>query len=169
MKGASRGLVLTIAALSIRPAVAADDEHDRAPTVRIPILDATAQIDGRLQEPIWQKAALCKGFALLDGQTPASQSTEARIFGGKDGLYFGFVCKQPNLPVAEVTRRDGDVYTENLTFGNFTHYDYGKALDVAEVDGNLKVFVAVEVDQHQFPDAVGSQRIGRPAAVTIVP
>ncbi len=89
------------------------DAHGQPPTVRIPMVKGRVQLDGRLQEDLWKKAAVCKSFVTTDGKTPAKHATAAHVMVCGDHLCVGFVCKQPNLPLVEVTERDGEVYRDD--------------------------------------------------------
>lgn len=113
MEGMARGLLLASSAICALGSAAPADEHGQPPMVRIPQLPGKVQIDGRLTDAIWKKAAVCTGFVLLDGKSRPPNPTEARIFYDKKGLCIGFTCHQPNLPVVRVTERDGTVYGDD--------------------------------------------------------
>lgn len=113
MKGTLGALLCMVHAIGSWAAPTRAGEPDQPPTLYVPKLDGKVQIDGALNEEVWQKAALCAGFALLDGKTPPQQPTEARVLWTDKGLYFGIRCRQPNLPVVEVTRHDADVYRDD--------------------------------------------------------
>ena len=108
------GIVLLTLVLACPPlAATVADEHGQPPTVNVPKLDKPAQVDGRIGEPVWEHAALCDGFVLLDGKTTPTHPTEARLYHDGKHLYVAFRCRQPNLPVVEVTQRDGEVYRDD--------------------------------------------------------
>lgn len=117
MEGTASRLLFTMttamATVGFGAGLASADEHGQARMSRIPRLTGKIQIEGRLNDKIWKDAALCADFVLLDGTTRAKQPTEARVFHNDKGLYFGVMCRQPNLPVAEESRRDGDVYRDD--------------------------------------------------------
>src|SRR5437660_5094939 len=59
--------------------------------VRVPRLDATAVIDGTLDEPAWRQAAMLTGFSQYepaDGR-PAADSTEVLVWYSETAIYFG--------------------------------------------------------------------------------
>lgn len=62
---------------------------DRA--VRVPRLADSATVDGTLDEPVWQSAALLTGFSQyqpVDGR-PAEDSTDVLVWYTHDAIYFG--------------------------------------------------------------------------------
>ncbi len=71
-------------------------------TVAIPRIDAEADIDGRLDEPVWQQAALLTGFSLYQpiDSRPAPDSTEVRVWYSPNAIYFGVRAFEPHGPVA---------------------------------------------------------------------
>lgn len=52
-------------------------------------------LDGRLDDPCWQKAAKLP-FSLLGGGEPAER-TEARVLYGDSGIYIGFECQEKGI------------------------------------------------------------------------
>lgn len=64
---------------------------DRNLRVSIPRLDAAAEIDGHLTEPMWEQAARLTGFSQYapnDGR-PAADETEVRVWYSPTAIYFG--------------------------------------------------------------------------------
>ncbi|HEX6600135.1 MAG TPA: hypothetical protein VF034_12500, partial [Gemmatimonadaceae bacterium] len=60
-------------------------------SVAPPRIDTTVVVDGRLDEPVWSRAAILNGFSLYapaDGR-PAPDSTEVRVWYSSDAMYFG--------------------------------------------------------------------------------
>ncbi|MGQ9454968.1 MAG: glycoside hydrolase domain-containing protein [Armatimonadota bacterium] len=53
-------------------------------------------VDGSLQEIVWQIPAVASNFVRLDGSEPKEQ-TEVWVAFGRDGLYFAFVCQQEKV------------------------------------------------------------------------
>jgi len=74
-----------------------------------PRLEATVSIDGRLDEPAWQQAALLTGFSLYqpaDGR-PAPDSTEVRVWYSATAMHFGIRAYEPHGAVTyTVAERD---------------------------------------------------------------
>jgi hypothetical protein len=59
--------------------------------VKIPRIDATVRVDGVLDEPVWQEAALLTGFSEyrpVEGRA-AEDSTEVRVWYSAHAIYFG--------------------------------------------------------------------------------
>ena len=59
--------------------------------VKIPRIDAGIAVDGTLNDPVWQRAALLTGFSEyspLDG-LPAEDSTEVFVWYSPQAMYFG--------------------------------------------------------------------------------
>ncbi|MES1208089.1 MAG: DUF5916 domain-containing protein [Pseudomonadota bacterium] len=72
-------------------------------------------IDGRLDDAVWQTAAVAESFTQsypLDGAAP-SERTRVRVLYDEAAIYFGFDCEQIHTPIVErLTRRDRDSESE---------------------------------------------------------
>jgi hypothetical protein len=94
-------------------------ESDRA--VRIPrIDDATLTVDGSLDEPVWQAAALLTGFSQyqpVDGR-PAEDSTDVFVWYASDAIYFGIRAHERHgdirATLADRDKIDTDDYVQIL-------------------------------------------------------
>src|SRR3982751_1635200 len=78
--------------------------------VRLPRIDASAQIDGELTEDVWQRAAILKGFTQyrpVDSR-PAADSTEILAFYAPDAMYFGIRAYEAHGSVVRATLADRD-------------------------------------------------------------
>ena len=68
------------------------------------------RIDGRLDEAVWQQAALLNDFTQYEPveNIPATEATEAYIFFSSDALYFGIraLDREPALIQARLGERD---------------------------------------------------------------
>lgn len=77
--------------------------------VRAVRMDTTATVDGRLDEPAWERAAVLTGFTSyspVDGR-PAQDSTEVRIWYASDAIYVGIRAWAPAGTVrATLAERD---------------------------------------------------------------
>ncbi|HEY9225239.1 MAG TPA: DUF5916 domain-containing protein, partial [Gemmatimonadaceae bacterium] len=77
--------------------------------VAIPRLDADLTIDGRLDEPVWSRAAILTGFSLyqpVDGR-PAPDSTEVRVWYSANAIHFGIRAYEPHgVVTSSVAERD---------------------------------------------------------------
>ena len=80
------------------------------PAVAIPRVEAAATIDGRLDEPVWQQAAVLKDFRQyepVDGR-PAAEQTEVRVWYAPDAIYFGVHARDSEPDRIRATRADRD-------------------------------------------------------------
>src|SRR5712671_3966542 len=79
--------------------------------VQLPrIDDAAMRLDGVLDEPVWQRAALLKGFTQyrpVDSR-PAEDSTEVLAFYAPDAIYFGIRAFEAHGNVVRATMADRD-------------------------------------------------------------
>ncbi len=78
--------------------------------VRLPRIDTVADIDGRLDEPVWQRAALLTGFSEykpVDGR-PAADSTEVLVWYAEDAIYFGIRAFESHGPMVRSTLANRD-------------------------------------------------------------
>lgn len=72
-------------------------------------MDSTVTIDGRLDEPAWERAALLTGFSLYapTDDRPAPDSTEVLVWYSRDALYVGIRAFEPHGAVrATLAERD---------------------------------------------------------------
>jgi hypothetical protein len=79
-------------------------------SVTIPRVEATAVLDGRLDDSAWQQAAVLSGFQQwmpVDGR-PAEERTEVRVWYAPDAIWFGIRAydRQPGTVRATVADRD---------------------------------------------------------------
>jgi hypothetical protein len=81
--------------------------------LQAPLLSAAPVIDGRMDESVWQHAALLDRFTQLETQEgqPATERTEIRIGYDHEKLYIGARCydSEPDKIVANVLSRDGSL------------------------------------------------------------
>lgn len=72
-------------------------------------------IDGELDDPCWQGAAVARDFVLLGTGTPATQRTEVWVLFDDEHLFLGFTCQEDRLEEVKfaVTQRDGAVYEDD--------------------------------------------------------
>ncbi len=81
-----------------------------SPTVTIPRIEATIQIDGAMDEPVWSEAARLTGFSQyqpVDGR-PAEEQTDVLVWYSPDAIYFGIIAHDhdPASIRATVAQRD---------------------------------------------------------------
>lgn len=82
--------------------------------VRTPaVVAASIDVDGRLDEPVWQDAALLEGFTQYDPVegSPASQRTEVYVLVDKDAVYFGVKAYDDSPSEIRATLSERDSYT----------------------------------------------------------
>lgn len=80
--------------------------------VRIPSFaaaDAGATVDGRLDEPVWSRAAVLTGFSMYQpvDSRPAPDSTQVLVWYAPDAIWFGIRAFEPHAGVrATLSNRD---------------------------------------------------------------
>ncbi len=92
-------LAMLAAAISAAQTFPRYDVH-RAPS---PVV-----IDGKLDEPAWQKAGIAGDFHFNWWTSGAKEPTEARLLWDDDNLYVGYYCHDKHIS-AKVTQRHGPV------------------------------------------------------------
>jgi hypothetical protein len=78
--------------------------------VDVPRVDATASIDGSLDEPVWRQAARLSGFSQyqpVDGR-PAEEPTEVLVWYSPDAIYFGIRARELHGRVVRATHANRD-------------------------------------------------------------
>jgi hypothetical protein len=78
--------------------------------VQVPRLEATARIDGVLDEDVWRRAARLIGFTQyrpVDSR-PAEDSTEVLVWYAPDAIYFGIRAYEAHGSVVRATLADRD-------------------------------------------------------------
>ena len=81
-----------------------------SPTVTIPRVEETVEVDGRLDEPAWTGAARLVGFSQyrpVDGR-PAEQPTEVLVWYSPSALHFGIVAHDTDPSSLRATLADRD-------------------------------------------------------------
>ncbi len=85
-------------------------EGKGSPTADIPRLEASIQIDGLLNEPVWSQASRLTGFwqyQPVDGR-PAEEDTEILVWYAPDAIYFGVLAHDKNPAAIRATVADRD-------------------------------------------------------------
>jgi hypothetical protein len=81
-----------------------------SPNVAIPRLEATATVDGELDEPVWGRAARLTGFSQFQpvDSRPAEEGTEVRVWYAPDAIWFGIIAhdRDPGSVRASNANRD---------------------------------------------------------------
>ena len=138
LSGCARALPLSIAgALALAPELAAAGQPDtprdvpapgepqpaaagrRAPTLTAVRTDKPPDIDGRLDDPPWQRAAVDTGFTqnFPDEARPPTERTELRVLYDDDAIYVAIRCldSHPEQIIGRLTRRDRDIESDKVT------------------------------------------------------
>jgi hypothetical protein len=103
-------------------------ERPRVEAVRT---HATIRVDGLLDEPAWNQAAVIRGFQLIlqrEGEVP-SESTEVRVLVDDDRIHFGIVCdnRNPGAVRASLTPRDRITDGDHIAVHLDTYRDHRRA------------------------------------------
>jgi hypothetical protein len=126
------------AATSVAPSDSSPDSvynaREGRTHVRVPFLDADAAaeivVDGVLDEEAWQRAALLTGFSQyqpVDGR-PSPDSTEVRVWYGRDAIWFGVRAFEPHGPVrATLAERDKVDSDDNVEIHLDTYNERNRA------------------------------------------
>jgi Domain of unknown function (DUF5916) len=100
--------VLAILLLLQDPAPAVQGKG--SPTAAIPRLEASARIDGKLDDPAWSQATRLTGFwqyQPVDGR-PAEENTEVLVWYAPEAIYFGIIAHDRNPAAIRATVADRD-------------------------------------------------------------
>src|SRR5207253_1356321 len=87
-----------------------DSGVSRQLDVRIPRFEDVVKIDGVLDEPVWNRAAVLTGFSQyrpVDGR-PADDSTAVLVWYASDAIYFGIRAYEAHGHVVRATLADRD-------------------------------------------------------------
>jgi len=88
----------------------------RRPTLECPGISTNEPvIDGRLDESCWKKAGVTTVFLDKDTGAEAAHQTKAYVLHDGKNIYLGIDCSDPHpdMMLATVTNRDGNVWSEN--------------------------------------------------------
>lgn len=98
--------------IQIVPPVSYPVSSTYSPVLTLPRWSQPPVIDGRLDEPQWEIAAVAAPFYESNSSVPIPKNlnTQAMLAVDQNALYIGFRCRapRPQLLVAEQTRRDAD-------------------------------------------------------------
>ena len=133
------------------PATPSDAIPRISRTIVIPRADSAPIIDGRLDEPSWQRGAIAAPFLSLGSTEPASQQTTASLMYDDRALYIGFVCQESKMGelLTNRTKHDMGVWEDDCVEifldANHNHLDYfqfivtalGTRGDARWLDGKL--------------------------------
>jgi hypothetical protein len=102
-----------------------------SPTASIPRIEASVQIDGKLDEPVWTQATRLTGFwqyQPVDGR-PAEEETEVLVWYAPDAIHFGIIAhdRNPNAIRATVADRDNIDADDHVVLDIDTFHDRRRA------------------------------------------
>ena len=103
-------LVTLVAAALLQDSSLTFDGRGNRVHVDVPRIDATATIDGSLDEPVWRQAARLSGFSQyqpVDGR-PAEEPTEVLVWYSPDAIYFGIRAREIHGRVVRATHANRD-------------------------------------------------------------
>src|SRR6478735_4484583 len=99
-----------IAAVALQDSSTVYDGRMKHINVEIPRIDTVVEIDGKLDEPVWRRAARLTGFSQyqpVDG-LPAIEPTEVLVFYAGDAIYFGIKAREIHGNVVRATHANRD-------------------------------------------------------------
>lgn len=113
-------LPLLLAALALSPADSSVVYRGSAGELNVVVpreADPGVRIDGRLDEEVWQRAAVLTGFTLyepVEGE-PARDETEVLVFYTADAIYFGIRARdgEPDRIRATLAERDRSAFEDD--------------------------------------------------------
>ncbi|PYO07141.1 MAG: hypothetical protein DMD30_11670, partial [Gemmatimonadetes bacterium] len=98
--------------------------------VRIPRIETDVTVDGNLNEPVWQQAAVLTGFSEFsphDG-IPAADSTQVLVWYSPNAVYFGIrAFELHGAPHATLADRDKISADDNVQILLGTFHDHRQA------------------------------------------
>ena len=110
------GILIPTTGYSINYSGNQDSVISRKPEICIHYLTtSTPEIDGILDEPVWERATHTTGFTQRTPETgkPASKPTDVYIFYSDEALYVGaYLYDEPDSIAADLFRRDGGGYSD---------------------------------------------------------
>lgn len=92
----------------------------------VPKLSGEIQVDGKLNESVWERAAVLAPFYTNDAKGPGAESTSVRLWYDGEALYMSWVCVDSDIQ-ATFTERDSKFWEEEvaeffITSGNLERY-----------------------------------------------
>ncbi|MCK6561722.1 carbohydrate binding family 9 domain-containing protein [candidate division KSB1 bacterium] len=127
---------------------------------RLAIATPTAtppQIDGHLDEAVWQTATPVTGFLQhepFEGQ-PETETTEIRILHDQHALYFGCMMydAEPDKIVARLTRRDNEIESDLISIRLDSFHDQKTAYEFTVLASGVKVDILQYNDGEEEDDS----------------
>ena len=123
-------LIPLLAAFQLSIAAPVYSGRENRTNVAPPKVEATVDIDGRLDEPVWARAAILNGFSLYqpaDGRA-APDSTEVRVWYSSDAIYFGIrAFAERSTVAATLADRDRIGSDDNIEIHLDTFHERNRA------------------------------------------
>jgi hypothetical protein len=133
--------------------------------VKIPKVNEPPVIDGKLDEAVWQKAAIFTDFKTLrpDFGLPPSEETKVYMVYDKDKIYLAFNCSdsEPDKIKANISRRDNIVSDDWIAFcldtfnDELSAYFFGINPLGIQMDGTLNADGQPEITQDMIWKSAG--------------
>lgn len=95
----------------------------------VPKLSAKLVLDGVLDEPVWQKAALLGPFRRNTDGGPEPEGTTVRIWYDDTAIHLGWICRDSDIQ-ATFTARDSKFWEEEVVEFFFTPSDLARYLEL---------------------------------------
>lgn len=99
-------------------------------SVQTPRIDAAVSVDGRLDEPVWRRAAVLTGFSEYApaDQRPSPDSTDVLVWYSGDAIYVGIRAYEPAGRVrATLAERDNVTADDNVEIDLDTYDERNRA------------------------------------------
>lgn len=92
----------------------------------VPKLNGKIKMDGKLNEAVWESAAVLAPFYTNDAKGPGTESTTVRFWYDSEAFYMSWVCEDSDIQ-ATFTERDSKFWEEEvaeffITSGNLERY-----------------------------------------------
>jgi hypothetical protein len=103
-------LTTLVATVLLQDSLPAYDGRANRTHVDVPRIDASANIDGNLDDAVWRRAARLTGFSQyqpVDGR-PADEPTEVLVWYSPDAIYFGIKAREIHGNVVRATHANRD-------------------------------------------------------------
>ena len=122
---------LQLATATPTPAEGIFNGREHHTVVALPRVETDVTVDGRLDEPVWQQAAMLTGFSLyqpVDGR-PAPDSTEVLVWYSSSAMYFGIRAYESHAAVTvSLAERDRISSDDNVEIHLDTFDELNRAL-----------------------------------------
>ena len=109
-------------------AIARDNSHAAATSLRAARKSGTIRVDGRLDDAPWQTALAFTDFRQLDPDegAPASERTEARILVDDDAIFIAIRAfdREPSKIQADLSRRDDPIESDLVEVHLDSYHDH---------------------------------------------